>query len=112
MKRLIAVLAVALFAFPAAAVAASDLRAPDQRTPHVVIAPRLPALGTDVAAPYQRSPIGGSATKSAPASSGSDFDWGAAGIGAGCAICLVAISLGSSVAVHRRRVRRMSMVAG
>jgi hypothetical protein len=115
MKRLITALAVAIFASPAGALAvpphfsdhgAEDAAAPAART-QPVIAKRLPASGTDVAAPDQQSPIGGGAP--APASSGSDFDWSDAGLGAGGAICLAAASLASATAFRRRHVRRTSL---
>jgi hypothetical protein len=116
-KRLITALTLAVFAFPAGALAVPphfptrgwDAPAPDERT-QPGIAKRLPATGTDVAAPDQQSPVGESVL--APASTGSDFDWGDAGIGAGSAICLAAASLGSAMAFRRRRVRQTSMAAG
>lgn len=125
MKRLIAILALALFAFPASALAvpddlrlkdpriagsalgiAPDAAAPDHRTPQ--LAPHLPAIGTDAAAPDQQSPVGAPAP--VPASSHTGFDWGDAGIGAGSAICLLALA--SAMASRRRRVRRTSMATG
>jgi hypothetical protein len=141
-KRLITALTLVVFSFPAGALAApdaphfpergwdartperaavlakrlpatgTDVAAPDQQSSAgvaVVAAKRLPATGTDVAAPDQQSsPAGDSAP--ATASTGSDFDWGAATIGAAGAICLAAISLASATAFRRRR--RPSPLAG
>jgi hypothetical protein len=61
--------------------------------------------GTDVAAPDQQSPIPVHAPAPAPAPAPAEggFDWGDAGVGAGGAICLAAISLGSVVALRRRQ---------
>lgn len=106
MKRLIITLAVATFAFPAGALAvpphALDRHAPAGPPVETIpaIAKRLPASGTDVAAPDQQSPV--SAPAPALASSGSDFDWSDAGIGAGAAICLAAASLAAATVMRRR----------
>lgn len=104
MKRLITTLAVATFAFPAGALAVPP-HALDRHAPAgppvettLAIAKRLPASGTDVAAPDQQSPV----SAPAPASSGGDFDWSDAGIGAGAAICLAAASLAGATVMRRR----------
>ena len=54
MKRLIAVLLVSAFACPAGALAAGAPGAPGHQ---MGLASHLPAIGTDVAAPDQQSPI-------------------------------------------------------
>ena len=109
MKRLIAVVALAIFAFPSGAVA-MRIDAPRQDSPPAPrVAPHLPALGTDVAAPDQQSPVVSSAP--VPVAGGSEFDWGDAGIGAGGALAVLALSLGSVVTL-RRRVRRTAAIAG
>jgi hypothetical protein len=122
LKRLIAVLALALFALPASSLASSpDMRTHDpsiqssslgipprlaakqeQLRAAAVVAPRLPAQGTDVAASDQQSSPAG-VPESVPATGGSDFDWGDAGIGAGSAICLLAVCLASAMTLRRRR---------
>ena len=66
-----------------------------------MLAPHLPATGTDVASPDQQSPIAPPAT--APASGGSGIDWSDAGIGAGGAIVLLAVSLAAGLTFRRRR---------
>jgi hypothetical protein len=126
-KRLIAVLALAVLAFPAGALAMpDDWRgrehglsssslgvAPVQRQSDqggAALAPHLPAIGTDVAARDQQSPEVASASVST--SGGSDFDWDAAVIGAGGAICLLAVALAAGLTFRRRRVRRTSVLAG
>jgi hypothetical protein len=63
-----------------------------------VLAPHLPALGTDVAAPDQQSPV----ESPSPASGGSGFGWSDAGIGAGGAVVLAA-SLAAGLMLRRRR---------
>lgn len=100
MKRLVVALALVGLAFPAGSIAAPDERV---RPPRVapVLAPHLPATGTDVASPDQQSPIAPPA--SAPASGGSGFDWSDAGIGAGSAIVLLALSLAAGLTFRRRR---------
>jgi hypothetical protein len=105
-KRLIiALAAVASFAFPAAAFAEPahfDRHAPAGPPVEtgVTLAERLPAIGTDVAAPDQQSPVSDGAP--APASSGSEFDWSDAGLGAGAAICLAAAAAAGATALRRR----------
>lgn len=106
MKRLIIALAVAAtFAFPTAAFAKAphfDRHAPAGPPVETEVTPaeRLPAIGTDVAAPDQQSPMSDSAP--APASSGSGFDWSDAGLGAGAAICLAAAAAAGATALRRR----------
>lgn len=102
MKRLVVALALVGLAFPAGSIAAPDERV---RPPRVapVVAPHLPAIGTDVASPDQQSPVAPAAP--APASGGSDFDWSDAGLGAGGAIALVAVSLAAGLTFRRRRMR-------
>jgi hypothetical protein len=118
-KRRITALAVALLAFPATAIAAtdepsnsgspltsrvpdvaSDMRAPDQRTPRDV-PPRLPAIGTDVAATDQQSSLGAPSPAASPSADG--FDWTDAGIGAAGAATLLAISLAGAITLRRPR---------
>ena len=114
MKRRIAPLVLALLAFPAGAVAApSDLRAPDQRT-EPVVAPRLPAVGTDVAAPDQqastRAAVPVQAPAPAPAADG--FDWADASIGSAGATALIAIAVSGGIALRRRRLQSAAPLAG
>jgi hypothetical protein len=126
-KRFITALTLAVFAFPTAVFAmpdepsssgspiasrvhhvAPDQRAPDQRTPRDLPA-RIPASGTDVAAPDQQSSVHG--TLPAPTSAASEFDWTDAGIGAAVATGLLALSLAGGITV-RRRQQRSSALAG
>jgi hypothetical protein len=81
---------------------------PSSRAPH--IAPRLPAVGTDAAAPDQQSSAPAAST--APASAGSEFDWSDAGIGAAVATALLGVSLAGGVTARRRQHRRPSAFAG
>jgi hypothetical protein len=99
-KRLIAVLAVSLFAFPAGAFAVAD-------TPGD--APHFPGRIATVAPANPLPPV--ESSPSAPAPGGSDFNWGDAGIGAGGAFCLLAVALAGGVTFRRRRVRRGSALA-
>ena len=100
MKRLIAVVALAIFDPPR-----------QDPPPAPRVAPHLPAIGTDVAAPDQQSPVVSSAPVTVPVSGGSEFDWSDAGIGAGAALAVLALSFGSVVTI-RRRVRRTAAIAG
>ena len=110
MKRLLAVVALAVCASPAGAIA-EPIDPPRQDPPSVSsVAPHLPATGTDVAAPDQQSPVVSSAP--APVSGGSEFDWGDAGIGAGGGLAVLALSLGSIVTLRRRRIRRPAAIVG
>jgi hypothetical protein len=128
MKRFITALALAVIAFPATALAmpaeppgagsplnsrvpdiAPDQRAPDQRTPRE-LPPRLPATGTDAAAPDQRASTLGPTP--APVSAGSEFDWSDAGIGAAVATALLGVSLAGGITVRRRQHRHASALAG
>jgi hypothetical protein len=130
-KACIAAVTLALLAFPASALAVSDARAPDQRTPHDIPS-YLPATGTDVAAGDQqastrhtipsylpnnpvdaavhteRASVGGPGADPAP--SGSGFDWSDAGVGAASA--LLALSLAVAMALRRRERRPPSALAG
>jgi hypothetical protein len=132
-KACIAAVTLALLAFPATALAVSDARAPDQRTPHDIPS-YLPTTGTDVAAADQqastrhtipsylpknpvdaavhteRASVGGPGADPAP--SGSGFDWSDAGVGAASAACLVALSLAGAMALRRRERRPPSALAG
>jgi hypothetical protein len=132
-KACIAAVTLALFAFPATALAISDARAPDQRTPHEIPS-YLPTTGTDVAAADQqaskrhaipsylprnpvdaalhteRGSVGGPAVDPAP--SGSGFDWSDAGVGAAGAACLIALSLSGAMVLRRRERRPPSALAG
>jgi hypothetical protein len=123
MKRCIAVLGLACFAFPGAALAAPAPEDPrlDPRIqsgslgvpPHLAgrHPSQLPAVGTDVAAPDQQA----SKLVVAPASASdtSGFDWSDAGIGAAGAVTLLGISLaGGMVVVRRRQTRGPSALAG
>jgi hypothetical protein len=83
-KRLAVALALAAFAFPSGALAVAPALPPADRSPDersVLLAPSSPA----------------------PHSDRSDFDWGDAGIGAGSAVALLALSLGSALTLRRRR---------
>ena len=112
MKACIAAVTLALFAFPASALAIDDARAPDQRT-HEEIPSRLATTGTDVAAADQQAPTlhtDSTAVESA-ASSGSGFDWSDAGAGAAGAF-VIALSVGGVMVLRRRDRRPPSAVAG
>jgi hypothetical protein len=128
MRRFITAMALAVIAFPATALAmpdeqhgsgspltsrvhhiAPDQRAPDQQTTRAV-PPRLPAIGTDVAAPDQQASAPDDSP--APPSAVSEFDWSDAGIGAGVATGLLAIALAGGITVRRRQHRRASALAG
>ena len=96
MKAFLAMLAVAL-AVPVSAVAHSDVPAP-RGTP--VTAHLHPtARGTDVAAADQQVPIPPTTAPHARATS--NFDTGAAAIGAGGALVLVAMALGGVLMLRR-----------
>ena len=133
MKACIAAVTLALCAFPATALAVSDARAPDQRTPHEIPS-YLPTTGTDVAAADQQAStrhtipsylpsnpvdaarhtewasVGGAADD--PASSGSGFDWSDAGVGAAGAACVIALSFAGAMVLRRRERRPPSALAG
>lgn len=113
MKTLIAVVAVALLVPAAAAVADS----PDRTGSH------LPAIGTDVAASDQQSPVQGSGALGTDVAAGdqqspvqhsptatSGFEWDDAAVGAAVAITLAAMAGVAATALRRRR--RASAVAG
>jgi hypothetical protein len=105
-KRRFTALALALLAFPSAALADPAREERAGVTPHMrpldrslssPLESRLPAKGTDVAAPDQQA----STRAAAPAASVDDasgFDWGYAGIGAAALLGLLTVSL----AGHRR----------
>jgi hypothetical protein len=103
-KAVIAVLAVVL-AIPASALAhtdalGTDVAAPDQQSP-IVSPQHLTARGTDVAAPDQQAPT----VVSAPlpvAHADSGFDWSDAGVGAVTAVLIGSAALGAAVFVRRR----------
>ena len=101
MKRRIAPLVIALFAFPATALAAPS-----------ELPPRLEAIGTDVAAPDQQASTRSSAPLTAPAPAADGFDWTDAGIGGGGAAAVLAIALAGGLAVRRRQPRSPSALAG
>jgi hypothetical protein len=115
MKVPIAALAVAL-ALPAAASAAdTPYPAPEGPVP-VTGATRLPALGTDVAAPDQQAPnFPSQVTVYRPQSptprAAGGFDWADAGVGAGGAALLLTISLGAGLTLRRRQARPPSAIA-
>jgi hypothetical protein len=75
---------------PAAVVPTQDRRSPDAADAATPVVPASPGETTIV-----------SSGASQPAAS-SGFDWGSAAIGAAGAIGLVAVALGSALAVHRR----------
>jgi hypothetical protein len=115
MKSLIAALAVVL-ALPAAAVARTDFRAPDQQAP-LSSTSRLPAIGTDVAAPDQQAPrfLPRATVVRLPAPdspSATGFDWADAAVGAVGAALLLTMSFGAALAVRRRQARHPSAIAG
>jgi hypothetical protein len=128
LKRFIATLSLALFAFPGAALAAPGGQ-PNSGSPLISGAPPnvahhwardqlvpsdLPAYPRayphDVAAAHQQ------ATAHAPApartSAASDFDWADAGIGAAVATGVLALALAGVVTVQRRQSRRGPALAG
>jgi hypothetical protein len=98
---------------PGSIAAASDLRAPDQRDRSTLPA-RVPAKGTDVAAPDQQIHASGPHTVVVPASArqAGDTDWGDAGLGAAAALGLAAIALAAGITIRRRTTRRGSVLAG
>jgi len=127
MKLLIAAMALALVV-PGAAVAdipdqsrpdvgveldtralGTDVAASDQQSP---VQQRSGALGTDVAANDQQAPVRQSAGVVAPPSraASSGFEWDDAAVGAAAAIALAAMAGVAATALRRRR--RTSAVAG
>jgi hypothetical protein len=101
-------LAIAAIAAPAASAQQQDLRSPDARD--VAVPARI---AVDLRSPDARDLAAGRGTFSVPqttfvkvpqqpAPSSDGIDWGDAGIGAGLALCLFFVALGS-VAVTRRR---------
>jgi hypothetical protein len=71
----------------------------------VSVPSHLPARGTDVAAIDQQSPKPRATTVyvSAPAAPSSQFDWGSAAIGAATGIAALALMLGATLALRRKR---------
>jgi hypothetical protein len=105
-KRCIATLFVALVALPSAASAMPPEPVRRHWAPPPLVQPeraglesRLPARGTDVAAPDQQASKPAPAAVSAP--SGSDFDWSDAGLVGGAA--LAALAIAGALGVRRRR---------
>jgi hypothetical protein len=116
MKALTAAVVVALAVPTAASAADSPNPAPEGPIP-VTGATRLPALGTDVAAPDQQAPnFPSQVTVYRPQSSTAEatggFDWADAGIGAGGAALLLTVSLGAGLTLRRRQARPPSAIAG
>jgi hypothetical protein len=105
-KRCIATLFVALVAFPAVASAMPPEQIRRHWAPPPLVQPespglasRLPALGTDVAAPDQQASKPGPAPVSTSSDSG--LDWADAGLVAGAA--LAAFAIAGAVGLRRRR---------
>jgi hypothetical protein len=111
-KRYFAALTLAVFGFPATALA-MPVEPPGPGSPITSrvpdVPPRLPAIGTDVAAPDQQSSP--RSPSPAPTSGASDFDWTDAGLGAAVATSLLALSLVGGITL-RRRQQRSSALAG
>ena len=113
MKAIVAALAVTA-ALPAAASAhPTDLRYDSQvrssslgAAPAVQVPKHLPAMGTDVAAPDQQSPIEPASRTPVPASpsASDDFAWNDALAGAGATLGAFTLALGGAAVVKRRRV--------
>jgi hypothetical protein len=98
-KPFLAILALTL-ALPVSAFARpADVRHVPQVTSgslHVTVS------GTDVAAPDQQSPIPPASVR-VTAPRGDGFDWASASIGAAVAIVLLAVMLGMTAVLRRRR---------
>jgi hypothetical protein len=78
-----------------------DLRSPDASDVPAAVVQDLRSPDAADSATAESLPAAGVTTQSASASG---FDWSSAAIGAGGAIGLVAIALGSALALHRRHV--------
>jgi hypothetical protein len=109
MKVPITALAVALALPTAASAADTPYLAPEGPVP-VTGAARLPALGTDVAAPDQQAPKFPSRVtvyrpQPSTAQATGGFDWADAGVGAGGAALLLTTSLGAALTLRRRQGR-------
>ena len=105
MKRRIAALTAALVAFPAVAFADPPESVTGHWAPPPLVVPdsgyvpsHLPALGTDVAAPDQQA----SKPVALTVSTGDDFDWAAAGVGALAGTALAAFAIAGAVGLRRR----------
>jgi hypothetical protein len=128
-------LALAALAAPAAAAAQQqDLRSPDTRDaprpaqilPRAYGGPQVAQTSRDLRSPDTRDAAAGRGTFSAPqvtvirvpqpAPSAGGIDWGDAGIGAGAAIGLTLLALGSTLAIAHRRhtspARRQTVTTG
>jgi hypothetical protein len=111
-RRRIAALALALFAYPATALAApqdlrhqapsSSLGVPPELVSPTAVPQYLPTRGTDVAAPDQQSSPPGVSVPTESASASSGFDWADAGIGAAGAASLFGIALAGALSLRRR----------
>ncbi len=94
---------------PATALASSDLRSPDARDPFVAPA----ATARDLRSPDARDAAAGRSAAGSPSvlvvripqhrSAGGGIDWGDAGIGAGGAVAVLALTAGGTLALQRRR---------
>ena len=128
MKRRIAALTAALVAFPAVAFADPPESVTGHWAPPPLVVPdsgdvpsHLPALGTDVAAPDQQASkpapsltVSAKGTDVAAAdqqaskpvaltvSTGDDFDWADAGVGALAGTALAAFAIAGAVGLRRR----------
>ena len=128
MKRRIAALTAALVAFPAVAFADPPESVTGHWAPPPLVVPdsgyvpsHLPALGTDVAAPDQQASkpapsltVSAKGTDVAAAdqqaskpvaltvSTGDDFDWSDAGVGALAGTALAAFAIAGAVGLRRR----------
>jgi hypothetical protein len=94
---------------PATALASDDLRSPDARDPFVA-----PATATaDLRSPDARDAAVGRSAAGSPSvlvvrvpqhrSTAGGMDWGDAGIGAGGAVAILALTAGATLALQRRR---------
>ena len=94
---------------PATAIAGEDLRSPDARDPFVTPAAATP----DLRSPDARDAAAGRSAAGSPSvlvvrvpqhrSAAGGMDWGDAGIGAGGAVLVLALTAGGTLAVQRRR---------
>jgi hypothetical protein len=94
---------------PASALASGDLRSPDARDPFVAPATATP----DLRSPDARDAAAGRSAAGSPSvlvvripqhrSTAGGMDWGDAGIGAGGAVAVFALTGGAALALQRRR---------
>lgn len=87
--------------------AGTDVAAPDQQNP--IPAPEQPVVASPPTWPENPQPLAAPQNVSAP--SGSDFQWGDAGIGAGGALVIALTALGGVLVVRRRHMSEPPLAA-